>query len=76
MIGSCTDGNSKYKMEETTMKNTIKPAYLRIGNIIILCGVRNDRKPTVRTRAVNVRRLSEAETPKVGAIKHFGRVKA
>jgi hypothetical protein len=55
------------------MKNTIKPAYLRIGNIIILCGVRNDRKPTVRTRAVNVRRLSEAETPKVGAIKHFGR---
>ena len=58
------------------MKNTAKPACLRIGNIIILCGVRNDRKPTVRTRAVNVRRLSEAETPKVGVSKHFRRVRS
>jgi len=56
------------------MKNTNKPAYLKIGNIIILCGVRNDRKPTSRERVLNIRRLSESETPKVGAIKHFGRV--
>jgi len=39
------------------MKNTAKPAYLRIGNIIILCGVRNDRKPTFRTRKLNIRRV-------------------
>jgi len=40
------------------MKNTIKPASLKIGNLVILCGVRNERKPTFRLRKLNISRES------------------
>lgn len=53
------------------MKNTVKPASLRIGNTILICGMRNEKKPTFRLRNLNIRRLTEQETPKVGSVKHF-----
>jgi len=39
------------------MKNTVKPASLRIGNTILTCGMRNEKKPKVRLRKLNIRRV-------------------
>jgi hypothetical protein len=39
------------------MKNTIKPAHFQIGNTVIVCRIASDRKPIVRKRKLDIKRV-------------------